>query len=50
MAKRNPKIEDKLQEVLDQAATYGRELGRTMSVDDYFDELIEQVRQGYANV
>ena len=66
MTKRYPKIEERPQELEDPAVAYGKGLnfsvpgtgtstrdsvmGSTMSVDEYFDELIEQVRQDYANV
>ena len=66
MTKRYPKIEEKPQELEDPAVAYGKGLnysvlgtgtsirdgvmGGTMSVDEYFDELIKRVRQDYANV
>lgn len=66
MTKRNPEIEEKPQRLEEPVAAYGtdrsfvapaagisvrdRVLASTMSVDDYFDELIGQVRQDYANL
>lgn len=55
MTKRYPKKEEKLQVLEEPAAAYGisgRELAMasTVSVDEYFDELIEKVRQDYANL
>lgn len=55
MAKRYPKIEVESQLLEEPAVAYGisnreRVMERTMSVDEYFDELIEKVRQDYANL
>ena len=32
------------------ASTHNRVMASTMSVDEYFDELIDQVREDYANL
>ena len=55
MAKRNPVKEEKPQVLEEPAAAYGisareRVMASTVSVDEYFDELIEKVRQDYANI
>lgn len=66
MEKRYPTTEDKPQMLEEPTVVYGRGLGceaplvgdsirervlaSTMSVDEYFDELIEQVRHDYANL
>ena len=55
MAKRYPKIEVEPQLLEEPAVAYGisnreRIMESTMSVDEYFDELIEKVRQDYANL
>lgn len=55
MAKRYPKMEVKPQLLEEPAVAYGistREcvMASTVSVDEYFDELIEKVRQDYANL
>ena len=47
MAKRNPNVEERPQEG---APRRNSVMESTMSVDEYFDELIEQVRQDYENV
>ena len=52
MAKRYPKIEQKLSLLEESAEAYGvsnreRVMESTMSVDEYYDELIEKVRQDY---
>ena len=53
MAKRYPKIEPKPSLLEEPAVAYGisnreRVMESTMSVDEYFDELIEKVRQDYS--
>ncbi|MDY6277734.1 MAG: hypothetical protein SPL35_04875 [Bacteroidales bacterium] len=56
MAKRYPKTEVKPQLLEEPAVAYGgvstreRVMVSTVSVDEYFDELIEKVRQDYANL
>ena len=55
MTKRYPIIEEKPQVLEEPAVAYGistREqvIASTVSVDEYFDELIEKVRQDYANL
>ena len=55
MAKRYPVKEEKLQALEEPAVAYGistreRVMTSTVSVDEYFDELIEKVRQEYANL
>lgn len=55
MSKRYPKKEEKPQVLEEPSVAYGisgRELtmASTVSVDEYFDELIEKVRQDYANL
>lgn len=55
MAKRYPIIEEKPQVLEEQAVAYGistreRVMASTVSVDEYFDELIENVHQDYANL
>ena len=55
MAKRYPIKEDKLQALEEPAVAYGistrdHVMANTMSVDEYFDELIDRVRQDYANL
>lgn len=55
MTKRYPKKEEKPQVLEEPAVAYGisgRELtmASTVSIDEYFDELIEKVRQDYANL
>ena len=55
MAKRYPIKEEKLQALEEPAAAYGistrdHVMANTMSVDEYFDELIDRVRQDYANL
>ena len=55
MAKRYPVNEEKPQVLEEQAVAYGvsareRVMVSTVSVDEYFDELIEKVRQDYANL
>lgn len=55
MAKRYPKTEVEPQLLEEPAVAYGisnreRVMESTMSVDEYFDELIEKVRQDYANL
>ena len=55
MAKRYPKMEVKPQLLEEPAVAYGistreRVMTSTVSVDEYFDELIEKVRQEYANL
>lgn len=47
MEKRYPNVEERSQEG---TSTRDSVMGSTMSVDEYFDELIEQVRQDYENV
>ena len=55
MAKRYP-VKEELPHVLEEpAVAYGvspreRVVASTVSVDEYFDELIEKVRQDYANL
>lgn len=55
MAKRYPTDEDKPNILEEPAAAYGfssreRVIASTESVDEYFDELIDKVRQDYANL
>jgi hypothetical protein len=55
MAKRYPIIEEKPQVLEEPAVAYGistreRVMASTVSVDEYFDELIENVHQDYANL
>jgi len=55
MSKRYPKKEEKPQVLEEPAVAYGisgREhaMASTVSVDEYFDKLIEKVRQDYANL
>ena len=55
MAKRYPVKEEKPHVLEEPAAAYGisareRVMASTVSVDEYFDELIEKVRQDYANL
>ena len=55
MAKRYPIKEEKLQALEEPAVAYGistrdHVMANTMSVDEYFDELIDRVRQDYANL
>ena len=55
MAKRYPVKEEKPQLLEESAVAYGvstpeRVMASTVSVDEYFDELIEKVRQDYANL
>ncbi len=55
MAKRYPKTEVEPQLLEEPAVAYGisnreRVMESTMSVDEYFDELIEKVHQDYANL
>ncbi|MBQ7750013.1 MAG: hypothetical protein IJR77_02175 [Bacteroidales bacterium] len=55
MAKRYPKIIEEPQRLEEPAVPYGisareRVIASTVSVDEYFDELIEKVRQDYANL
>lgn len=55
MAKRYPVNEEKPQVLEEPAVAYGistceRVMASTMSVDEYFDKLIEKVRQDYANL
>lgn len=55
MAKRYPVKEEKSQVLEEPAVAYGisaheRVMSSTVSVDEYFDELIEKVRQDYANL
>lgn len=55
MAKRDSTNEDKPHVLEEPAAAYGisareRVMASTVSVDEYFDELIEKVRQDYANL
>ena len=55
MAKRYPKKEVKPQLLEEPAVAYGisareRVMASTLSVDEYFDELIDRVRQDYANL
>lgn len=35
--------------VIEKETSYNRMLASTTSVDEYFDELVEQVRQDYSN-
>ena len=64
MEKSYPTMEEQPEMLADQAVTYGRQISQTtplagisaeeavlsstMSVDEYFDELIEKVRHDYA--
>lgn len=55
MAKRYPTKEDKPLVLEEPAVAYGistreRVMASTVSVDEYFDELIEKVRQDYENL
>ena len=56
MAKRYPMKEEEKPQLLEEpAVAYGistceRVMASTMSVDEYFDKLIEKVRQDYANL
>ena len=55
MAKRYPVKEEHPQFLEEPAVAYGispreRVIASTVSVDEYFDELIEKVRQDYANL
>lgn len=55
MAKRYPVKEEKPQALEEPSVAYGvstreRVMASTMSVDEYFDELIDRVRQDYANL
>ena len=55
MVKRYPIIEEKPQVLEEPAVAYGistreRVMASTVSVDEYFDELIEKVHQDYANL
>ncbi len=55
MVKRYPIIEEKPQVLEEPAVAYGistreRVMASTVSVDEYFDELIENVHQDYANL
>ena len=55
MAKRYPVKEEKPQVLEEPAVAYGisareRVMASTLSVDEYFDELIDRVRQDYANL
>jgi len=55
MAKRYPVNEEQPQVLEEPAVAYGisapeRVMASTVSVDEYFDELIEKVRQDYANL
>jgi len=55
MAKRYPMKEEHPQVLEESAVAYGistreRVMASTVSVDEYFDELIEKVRQDYANL
>ncbi len=55
MAKGYPVLEDKPHVLEEPAVAYGistreRVIAGTVSVDEYFDELIEKVRQDYANL
>lgn len=55
LAKRYPKIIEEPQRLEEPAVPYGisareRVIASTVSVDEYFDELIEKVRQDYANL
>ena len=55
MTKRYPIIEEKPQVLEEPTLAYGispceRVIASTASVDEYFDELIEKVRQDYANL
>lgn len=56
MAKRYPKTEVEPQLLEEPAVAYGgvstreRVIAGTVSVDEYFDDLIEKVRQDYANL
>lgn len=55
MAKRYPVKEEKSQVLEEPAVVYGvstreRVTAGTISVDEYFDELIDRVRQDYANL
>ena len=55
MAKRYLTNEDKPHVLEEPAAAYGisvraRVIANTVSVDEYFDELIDKVRQAYANL
>jgi len=55
MAKRYPIIDEKPQVLEEPAVAYGistreRVMASTVSVDEYFDELIEKVHQDYANL
>ena len=55
MAKRYPIIDEKPQVLEEPAVAYGistreRVMASTVSVDEYFDELIENVHQDYANL
>ena len=55
MAKRYPVKEEKSQVLEEPTVAYGispreRVMASTVSVDEYFDELIDKVRQDYANL
>ena len=55
MAKRYPVKEEKSQVLEEPTVAYGispreRVMASTVSVDEYFDELIEKVRHDYANL
>jgi len=55
MAKRYPVNEEQPHVLEEPAVAYGisapeRVMASTVSVDEYFDELIEKVRQDYANL
>jgi len=55
MAKRYPVKEEQPHVLEEPAVAYGistreRVMASTVSVDEYFDELIEKVRQDYANL
>lgn len=55
MAKRYPVKEERPRVLEEPAVAYGistfeRVISSTVSVDEYFDELIEKVRQDYANL
>ena len=55
MVKRYPIIEEKPQVLEEPAVAYGistreRVMASTVSVDEYFDDLIENVHQDYANL
>lgn len=56
MTKIYPKTEVELQLLEEPAVAYGgvstreRVMASTVSIDEYFDELIEKIRQDYANL